>query len=171
MIATNDPENQNTVEIDLKAEIAKCGQSYGNRKYFYEQDISTADQQRRAGVLAQRGNAVDPNDDATSVMCFCDLVAPPFLYQEEDIQQYYPENIIVGLGLHGRRRGLAGLHRHGRLPAGRHAAPSTAPSASGRSATRRSKFTGPGPPGLHRRWRHRVRRPSSRPTSSGTTST
>ena len=98
VIATNDPENQNTIEIDLKAELAKCGESYGNRKYFYEQDISTADQQRRAGVLAQRGNAVDPDDDATSVMCFCDLVAPAFLYQEEDVQQYYPENIITGTG-------------------------------------------------------------------------
>ena len=98
VIATNDPENQNTVEIDLRAELAKCGESYGNRKYFYEQDISTADQQRRAGVLAQRGNAVDPDDDATSVMCFCDLVAPAFLYQEEDTQQYYPENIVTGTG-------------------------------------------------------------------------
>ena len=98
VIATNDPENQNTIEIDLKAEISKCGESYGNRKYFYEQDISTADQQRRAGVLAQRGNATDPNDDATSVMCFCDLVAPAFLYQEEDVQQYYPENIVTGTG-------------------------------------------------------------------------
>lgn len=98
VIATNDPENQNTVEIDLKRELAKCGQDYGNRKYFYEQDISTADQQRRAGVLAMRGNAVDPNDDATSVMCFCDLVAPAFLYQEEDTQQYYPENIVTGTG-------------------------------------------------------------------------
>jgi hypothetical protein len=98
VIATNDPENQNTVEIDLKRELAKCGQDYGNRKYFYEQDISTADQQRRAGVLAMRGDAVNPNDDATSVMCFCDLVAPAFLYQEEDTQQYYPENIVTGTG-------------------------------------------------------------------------
>lgn len=98
VIATNDPQNQNTVEVDLKAEISKCGQSYGNRKYFYAQDISTADQQRRAGVLAMRGDAVNPNDDATSVMCFCDLVAPAFLYQEEDTQQYYPENIVTGTG-------------------------------------------------------------------------
>ena len=98
VISTNDPENQNTVEIDLKSELAKCGQSYGNRKYFYEQDISTADQQRRAGVLAMRGDAVNPDDDATSVMCFCDLVAPAFLYQEQDVQQYYPENIITGTG-------------------------------------------------------------------------
>ena len=98
VIATNDPQNQNTVEIDLRAELSKCGQSYGNRKYFYEQDISTADQQRRAGVLAMRGNAADINDDATSVMCFCDLVAPAFLYQEEDNQQYYPENIVTGTG-------------------------------------------------------------------------
>jgi len=98
VIATNDPENQNAVEIDLKRELAACGQSYGNRKYFYEQDISTADQQRRAGVLAMRGDAVNPDDDATSVMCFCDLVAPAFLYQEEDTQQYYPENIVTGTG-------------------------------------------------------------------------
>lgn len=98
VIATNDPQNQNTVEVDLKAELSKCGQSYGNRKYFYAQDISTADQQRRAGVLAMRGDAVNPNDDATSVMCFCDLVAPAFLYQEEDTQQYYPENIVTGTG-------------------------------------------------------------------------
>lgn len=98
VIATNDPENQNTVEIDLRGELSKCGQSFGGRKYFYEQDISTADQQRRAGVLAMRGNAVDPSDDATSVMCFCDLVAPAFLYQEEDTQQYYPENIVTGTG-------------------------------------------------------------------------
>ncbi len=98
VIATNDPQNQETIEIDLKSELATCGQSYGGRKYFYEQDISTADQQRRAGVLAMRGDAIDPNDDATSVMCFCDLVAPAFLYQEEDNQQYHPENIITGTG-------------------------------------------------------------------------
>ncbi len=98
VIATNDPQNQQTIEIDLKAEIAKCGESYGNRKYFYAQDISTADQQRRAGVLAMRGAATNLQDDATSVMCFCDLVAPSFLYQEQDNQQYYPENIITGAG-------------------------------------------------------------------------
>lgn len=98
VISTNDPENQATVEVDLKAELAKCGQTYGNRKYFYEQEIATADTQRRAGVLAMRGDAVDPNDDATSVMCMCDLVAPAFLYQEEDVQQYYPENIVTGTG-------------------------------------------------------------------------
>jgi len=49
-------------------------------------------------VLAMRGNAVDPDDDATSVMCFCDLVAPAFLYQEQDVQQYYPENVVTGTG-------------------------------------------------------------------------
>ncbi len=98
VIATNDPQNQDTIEIDLKSELAKCGADYGNRKYFYEQDISTADTQRRAGVLAMRGDAINPDDDATSVMCFCDLVAPAFLYQEEDTQQYYPENIVTGTG-------------------------------------------------------------------------
>lgn len=98
VISQNDPQNQSAVEVDLVGALKECDASYGNRKYFYAQDISTADQQRRAGVLAMRGNAVDPNDDATSVMCFCDLVAPAFLYQEEDTQQYYPENIVVGSG-------------------------------------------------------------------------
>ncbi|HVM51581.1 MAG TPA: hypothetical protein VM262_00160 [Acidimicrobiales bacterium] len=93
VISTNDPENQAAIEVDLKNELAKCGQSYGGRFYFYAQDITTADQQRRAAVLKMRSDGV-----ATSIMCFCDLVAPMFLYAEEQQQNYYPENIIVGSG-------------------------------------------------------------------------
>ncbi|MGQ0830349.1 MAG: hypothetical protein ACT4OV_01600 [Microthrixaceae bacterium] len=97
VISTNDPENQATVEIDLKAELAKCGSGYGENWYFYEQDIRTADQQRRAAVL--RMNPVGSGENAaTSVMCFCDLVAPAFLYSEEQNQNYYPENLVVGSG-------------------------------------------------------------------------
>ena len=93
VIATNDPENQATVTEDLAAELGKCGVSYGGRFYFYAQDITTADQQRRAAVLKMRSDGV-----ATSIMCFCDLVAPAFLYSEEQQQNYYPENLIVGSG-------------------------------------------------------------------------
>ncbi len=97
VISTNDPENQATVEVDLKAELQKCGSGYGDHVYFYEQDIRTADQQRRAAVL--RMNPVGSGENAaTSVMCFCDLVAPAFLYSEEQNQNYYPENLIVGSG-------------------------------------------------------------------------
>src|SRR5688500_17127954 len=35
---------------------------------------------------------------ATSVMCVCDQVAPFFVYDEGETQQYYPENIFVGTG-------------------------------------------------------------------------
>jgi hypothetical protein len=93
VISTNDPENQASVEVDLKQELAKCGASYGGRFYFYAQDITTADQQRRAAVLKMRSDGV-----ATSIMCFCDLVAPAFLYAEEQQESYYPENLIVGSG-------------------------------------------------------------------------
>lgn len=148
VIATNDPENQNAVEIDLKAELAKCGQSYGNRKYFYEQDISTADQQRRAGVLAQRGNAVDPNDDATSVMCFCDLVAPAFLYQEQDVQQYYPENIIVGTGFMDTDQASQAYEGTVGCPQGGRCAFEGAFGFRATSSPQGKEFTGPG----HRVW-------------------
>lgn len=97
VISTNDDENKKMIEVDLKNELAKCGASYGDNFYFYEQDIRTADQQRRAAVL--RMNPVGSGENAaTSVMCFCDLVAPAFLYSEEQNQNYYPENLIVGSG-------------------------------------------------------------------------
>ena len=98
VISTNDPENKASVEVDLRGELQKCGAGYGDNFYFYEQDITTADQQRRAAVL--RMNPVGSGENAaTSVMCFCDLVAPSFLYSEEQNQNYYPENLIVGTGL------------------------------------------------------------------------
>lgn len=97
VIATNDPENKETIETDLKAELDKCGSGYGDHKFFYEQDIRTADQQRRAAVL-QMNPVGSGLNAATSVMCFCDLVAPAFLYSEEQNQNYYPENLIVGSG-------------------------------------------------------------------------
>ncbi len=97
VISTDDPENKGTVEGELAAELAKCGTSIGDHKYFYEQNITTADQQRRAAVL--RMNPVGSGEKAaTSVLCFCDLVAPSFLYSEEQQQNYYPENIVVGSG-------------------------------------------------------------------------
>ncbi|MEO7428051.1 MAG: hypothetical protein ABIY48_01590, partial [Acidimicrobiales bacterium] len=97
VISTNDPENKASVEVDLRGELQKCGSGYGDNVFFYEQDIRTADQQRRAAVLQM--NPVGSGENAaTSVMCFCDLVAPSFLYSEEQNQNYYPENLIVGSG-------------------------------------------------------------------------
>ena len=67
--------------------------------YFYAQDITTADQQRRAAVLRMRqGPATTARRVRRLRLCLCDLVAPSFLYSEEQTQNYYPENIIVGSG-------------------------------------------------------------------------
>jgi hypothetical protein len=79
------------VETDLKAALAKCGSKY-NATYFYAQDISTAETQRKAGVTAMR------NGGATTVLCLCDEVAPQFLYEEEREELYYPENLLGGTG-------------------------------------------------------------------------
>jgi hypothetical protein len=92
VISTNDPENKRTIQIDLKNALSKCGASY-EHEYYYSQDISTADQQRRAGVAAMR-----QNPEATTVLCFCDLVAPAFLYQTQEENNYRPENLIAGSG-------------------------------------------------------------------------
>jgi hypothetical protein len=101
VISTNDPENQASVEVDLAAALAECGAGYGQKTYFYAQDITTADQQRRAAVLRMRqapghNGASGP---ATSIVCMCDLVAPAFLFAEEQTQNYWPENIVPGTGL------------------------------------------------------------------------
>lgn len=91
VISTNDPENKKTVD-DLKAELSKCGASVAH-EYYYAQDISTADQQRRAGVAKMR-----EAPESTTVLCMCDLVAPAFLYQTQEEQRYYPENAVAGTG-------------------------------------------------------------------------
>lgn len=91
VLATNDPENKKTVD-DLKAAMGKCGGTVAH-EFYYAQDISTADQQRRAAVAKMR-----ENPESTTVLCLCDLVAPAFLYQTQEEQRYYPENMIAGTG-------------------------------------------------------------------------
>lgn len=93
VISTNDPENKETIEKDLRAALqAGCGATIAHT-YYYAQDISTADQQRRAGVAKMR-----ENPEATTVLCYCDLVAPAFLYQTQEEQKYRPENVLAGSG-------------------------------------------------------------------------
>jgi hypothetical protein len=36
--------------------------------------------------------------ESTSIMCFCDAVAPLFLYRTAQEQNYFPEHIVVGVG-------------------------------------------------------------------------
>ena len=89
VIATNDPENQGAIE-QMKPELAKCGAKVSH-EYYYAQDITTAEQQRAAGVQAMRASP-----ESTTVLCFCDEVAPEFLFEEEQQEGYWPENVITG---------------------------------------------------------------------------
>ncbi|MCU1460796.1 MAG: hypothetical protein JWO37_871 [Acidimicrobiales bacterium] len=91
VLSTDDPENKATISL-LKRELAKCGAGV-THEYYYAQDITTADSQRRAAVAEMRKGPI-----ATSIMCFCDQVAPLFLYQQCRDQNYYPEHVMVGTG-------------------------------------------------------------------------
>jgi hypothetical protein len=92
VVSTDDPENKSTVDELAGALQRACGASVAHR-YFYSQNVQTAPTQRRAAIAAMR-----EGPEATSVMCFCDQVAPAFLYDEMELNSYYPENIIVATG-------------------------------------------------------------------------
>lgn len=93
VLSTDDPENKSTVE-ELDAVLKRtCGAAIGSHRYFYEQNVQTAPTQRRAAIAKMR-----EAPEATSLLCFCDQVAPAFLYDEEELNNYYPENIIVATG-------------------------------------------------------------------------
>jgi hypothetical protein len=91
VLSTNDPENRVIASL-LEAELSKCGARISN-KYFYDQNIQTLTQQRAAAVAAMRSEPA-----ATSVFCFCDQVAPQFLYTGFNRQSYFPENLIPATG-------------------------------------------------------------------------
>ena len=93
VISTDDPENKNTV-TELKAYLSKeCGAKV-QHEFYYAQDISRAEEQRRLGVAKMR-----ESPESTTIMCFCDAVAPVFLYRTCEEQKYYPEHVVVGTSL------------------------------------------------------------------------
>ncbi len=92
VISTDDPENKLAI-TEFKRHLEACGAEV-THEYYYSQDITTAEQQRRAGVETMRREPM-----ATTIMCFCDLVAPIFLYQTCEEYEYYPEHVMVGTGL------------------------------------------------------------------------
>jgi len=94
VISTDDPENKLAIN-DLKAEVAKCGGRVAH-EFYYSQDIARAQEQRTLAVQRMRENT--NGGESTSIMCFCDLVAPVFLYQTCEEQGYYPEHVLVGSG-------------------------------------------------------------------------
>jgi hypothetical protein len=90
VISTNDPDNKNTVLNVLSKALAKCGDKIWHT-YFYDQNINTAAQQVAAAIAAMD----TPQNPANVVLCLCDPVAPAFLYQGEQDNNYYPENVIA----------------------------------------------------------------------------
>ncbi len=91
VISTNDPDNERVIKKVLYPELAKCGESTKGHEYFYEQDINTAAQQTQAGI-ARMNTAQNP---ATSVVCFCDPVAPQFSYGGSSNNNYWPEPLFA----------------------------------------------------------------------------
>lgn len=90
VLSTNDPDNKNTVLKVLSKALAKCGDKIWHT-YFYDQNINTAAQQVAAGIAAMD----TPQNPANVVLCLCDPVAPAFLFQGEQANNYYPENVIA----------------------------------------------------------------------------
>ena len=92
VISTNDPDNVATVKnVFYPALKRMCGDSTEGHEYFYAQDISTAQQQSQAGTAAMN----TPQNPATSVVCFCDPVAPQFAYSAGAQNNYWPESILA----------------------------------------------------------------------------
>jgi len=91
VISTNDPDNESTVKNVLYKQLHDlCGETV-THEYFYDQDINTAAKQVAAGIAAMD----TPSNPATIVICLCDPVAPAFLYDGEQSNNYYPENVIA----------------------------------------------------------------------------
>ena len=95
VISTDDPENLNNIKTVLKPELAKCGATVSH-EFYYAQDIARAEEQRRLGIAKMRENT--NGGESTSIMCFCDAIAPLFLYRTAQEQNYFPEHIVVGIG-------------------------------------------------------------------------
>jgi hypothetical protein len=92
VISTNDPDNVDTVKKVLYPALQRgCGDSTNGHEYFYDQDISTAQTQSQAGTSAMD----TPTNPATSVVCFCDPVAPQFAYSAGAQNNYWPESILA----------------------------------------------------------------------------
>jgi hypothetical protein len=90
--STNDPDNESTVKNVLYPALQKgCGVSVNGHEYFYAQDINTAAQQ--SATQASKMNT--PTNPATSVVCFCDPVAPQFGLGAYKADNYWPESILA----------------------------------------------------------------------------
>lgn len=92
VVSTNDPDNQRVIEKVLYPALKQgCGADVKGHEYFYEQNVSTAAQQSQAGTAKMNS----PQNPATSVVCFCDPVAPQFSYNAAATNNYWPETLFA----------------------------------------------------------------------------
>ncbi|HWG93489.1 MAG TPA: hypothetical protein VNU66_04600 [Mycobacteriales bacterium] len=91
VVSTNDPDNKRVVKEVLYPALERgCGEKV-TKEYFYEQNVSTAAQQSQAGTAIMN----DSTNPATSVVCFCDPVAPQFSYNAATNNNYWPEALFA----------------------------------------------------------------------------
>ncbi len=92
VVSTNDPDNERVIRKVLYPALSKgCGASVKGHEYFYEQNVGTAATQSQAGTAVMNS----PNNPATSVVCFCDPVAPQFSYNAATNNNYWPEVLFA----------------------------------------------------------------------------
>lgn len=91
------PENNGDVTTKLSVDrfaqaVEKCG---GGKvvEFSYASDINTAQQQASTTVAALKKAGV------TTMACWCDPIAPVFLSNAADSNQYHPEVFIIGAAL------------------------------------------------------------------------
>lgn len=94
IITTNDPQNLKAVDRVKALLKSKCGVTVSHQ-YNYAQDIRTLEQQR----IEAYNQMTTTKPEATTIMCFCDQVAPTFLYKTCDDNEYFPEQVIVATGV------------------------------------------------------------------------
>ncbi len=91
VVSTNDPDNEKVIRGVLYPALAKCGTKVNGHEYFYEQNVGTAATQSQAGTAIMNSRT----NPATSVVCFCDPVAPQFSYNAATNNNYWPEVLFA----------------------------------------------------------------------------
>jgi hypothetical protein len=89
-----DPVFELSANVFVKAVGASgCAGGEQVKAYPYESDISKAQTQATTTVTSLH------QDGITTVVCFCDPIAPVFLTNTMDSQGYHPEQLLTGTGL------------------------------------------------------------------------
>jgi hypothetical protein len=95
----NSGDTSNKVSVDLFVKLlsggpgSMCKTPGGVLEFPYSQDINTAQQQSQTGTNSFIQNHI------TTVMCWCDLIAPVLLTQTAKANGYFPEHFLAGEGL------------------------------------------------------------------------